>query len=59
MKVCETETRKVFKIGDTVAVSLPANMRDKYYKLEEGDEVEIGVFSSDKGMHYSFWKKGE
>jgi antitoxin component of MazEF toxin-antitoxin module len=59
MKVCEHETRKIFKIGDTLAITIPAKMREKYYNLEEGDEVNIGVFSSDKGFHYSFWKNKE
>ena len=59
MKVCESETRKVFKIGDSLALTIPSKMLEKYHRLKEGDEVDIGVYSSDKGLHYSFWKKGE
>lgn len=59
MRVCEPVKRKVFKIGNTLAVSIPDKMRNTYYEIKEEDEVWIGVFSSDKGFHFSFWKVNE
>lgn len=59
MKICEPMNRKVFKIGDSKAISIPAIMEKKYYPVEVGDEIEIAVYSSDKGLRYSFWIKGK